>query len=309
MVLRQLHRLRLPRGRVAIRGRCRSQVGCPPSLGGSGLRGRAAPQQPRHRAGDRVVKPPATLYMGKVMHRRMFPVRYRFSYRVFSLLLDIDRLDDVARQSPLFSYNRFNLIGFYDRDHGPRDGTNLRVWIEGVLYEAGLPPAGRIELLCLPRVLGYVFNPLSLWFCYTAAGEPIAVLCEVHNTFGEAHSYLLSRGGKALSWPLKQSHQKHFHVSPFISMDALYRFCIYEPGERVAVVIRELQRHKPMLTATQFAQAKPFTTRSLLRATFSMPLMTLKVLVMIHWQALRIGVKGARVHRKPKHPPARQVSS
>jgi hypothetical protein len=243
------------------------------------------------------------------MHRRVFPVRYRFTYRVFSVLLDIDRLDVIARQSPLFSYNRFNLISFHDRDHGPRDGTNLRAWIDGALCEAGLPPAARIELLCFPRVLGYVFNPMSVWFCYTPAGEPIAVLCEVHNTFGEAHGYLLSNGNKALSWPVNQSHQKRLHVSPFISMDALYRFRIYEPGERLAVVIRELQRREPMLTAAQTGQAEPFTTQSLLRAIFSIPLMTLKVMAMIHWQALRIWLKGARVHRKPKHPPARQVSS
>ena len=125
------------------------------------------------------------------MHSRRFPVVYRFSYRVFSLLVDIDRLDEVGR-NPLFSINRFNLFSLYQRDHGARDGSAWRGWAETLLCDNGIDAAiGNIQLLCFPRILGYGFNPLSLWFCYDTAGNLLAAICEVRNTFGEHHHYLL----------------------------------------------------------------------------------------------------------------------
>jgi hypothetical protein len=250
------------------------------------------------------VNTPAWLYVGEVMHRRLFPVQYRFAYRVFSLLVDVDRLDEAARASPLFSHNRFNLVAFHDRDHGPRDGSPLRPWLEGTLRRFGIDlEGGRVELLCFPRVLGYVFNPLSIWYCHHRDGSLRAVLLEVSNTFGEWHGYVLHDRGGALDWPVRQSRSKVFHVSPFIDMAADYHFRLSEPGARLEVTIREYQHGEPMLTAAQVGEARGLDTRNLLAAFVRVPLLTFKVMALIHWQALKIWLKGARFHAKPTPPP------
>ncbi len=251
---------------------------------------------------------PARLYVGEVMHRRLFPVRYRFAYRVFSLLLDIDRLDEAAATTAVFSHNRFNVLSFHDADHGPRDGTPLRPWIDGVLARFGIDLAGGpVQLLCFPRVLGHVFNPLSVWYCRHRDGSLRAVLLEVSNTFGERHGYLLHEDGAALQWPLRQSRAKCFHVSPFVGMEADYQFRLGEPGERLEIGIREHQAQRLMLVAAQVAQARPFTTRHLLHAVAAIPLLTLKVMAMIHWQALKIWLGGAAFFPKPP-PPREEVT-
>lgn len=245
---------------------------------------------------------------GTVMHRRLFPVRYRFAYRVFSLLLDLDELPALDRRLRLFSHNRFNLLSFHDRDHGPRRDAPLRPWIETLLREQGIELAGGpVRLLCFPRVLGYVFNPLSLWYCHHADGSLRAVLCEVSNTFGEHHGYLLHEGGAPLADPLRQSRDKRFHVSPFISMEARYSFRISRPGERLAVVIHEHQRGRLMLTASLTGRLAPLTDGRLLAAALRIPLLTLKVMILIHWQALKIWLRGAPFHRKPP-PPEQEIT-
>jgi hypothetical protein len=254
------------------------------------------------------VNAPAWLYVGEVMHRRLFPVQYRFAYRVFSLLVDIDRLDEAARASRLFSHNRFNLVAFHDRDHGPRDGGPLRPWIDGVLRRFGVDlDGGEVALLCLPRVLGFVFNPLAIWYCRHRDGSLRAVLLEVSNTFGERHGYLLHEAGEPMAWPVRQARRKEFHVSPFVGMEAEYRFRLGEPTERLEVGIRELQGDRLMLVAAQVAERQPLTTASLARVLIAVPLQTLKVVAMIHWQALKIWRRGAPFHRKPA-PPAQEVS-
>lgn len=250
----------------------------------------------------------AVLFDGEVMHRRFFPVEYRFKYRIFSLLIDIDQLGSFSAQSRVLSRNRFNILSFHDRDHGPKDGTNLRHWIDNVLINAGVSyPSERVELLCMPRYLGFAFNPLSIWFCYRSGGDVHAILCEVRNTFGESHCYLLHKNGDMLHWPVKSIHKKHFHVSPFISMDAEYRFCVSPPMNSFAFGIREFQDDKCMLSAVQTGKRKPATTGNLLRSSILMPLMTIKVVLMIHWNALLIWAKGAKFHRKP-NPPETEVS-
>jgi hypothetical protein len=166
---------------------------------------------------------------------------------------------------------------------------------------------GRVELLCFPRVLGYGFNPLSIWYCRDAAGELRAVLCEVRNTFGEQHGYLLHEDGRVMDWPVRQSRSKRFHVSPFIGMNADYHFRLSEPADTVQVMIREYQDGDLMLAAAQVGAARPFTTRTLVRALAGLPLMTVKVMFLIHWQALKIWLKGAPFFRKPL-PPTQEVS-
>lgn len=248
------------------------------------------------------------LYVGEVMHRRLFPVRYRFAYRVFSVLLDIDRVDEAAAQTAVFSHNRFNLLSFHDADHGPRDGSALRPWLDGILARFGVAlEGGTVQLLCFPRVLGHVFNPLSVWYCWHRDGSLRAVLLEVANTFGERHGYLLHEHGAALNWPLRQSRDKCFHVSPFVGMAADYHFRLGEPGQRLEIGIREHQDGRLMLVAAQVAEAQPFTTTRLLRALVGIPLLTFKVVAMIHWQALKIWLGGATYFPKPP-PPREEVT-
>jgi DUF1365 family protein len=250
----------------------------------------------------------ALVYDARVMHRRLFPVRYRFVYRVFSLLIDIDRVEEAAQHSALFSSEGFNLLSFHVRDHGPRDGTALRPWVEQHLAARGIDLAGgRIRLLCFPRVLGYGFNPLSIWYCEHADGSLRAVLCEVKNTFGEQHGYLLHDGGAAMSWPVRDEQDKCFHVSPFISMEAHYQFRLSAPEEALQVVIHEYQHGHLMLAAAQTGQARRFDTPTLLRMALAVPFMTLKVMTLIHWQALKIWLKGAPFFRKPE-PPREEVT-
>lgn len=250
---------------------------------------------------------PAYVFPSTVMHSRRFPVRYRFSYRIFSFLLDIDRLEEASR-NPLFSFNRFNLFSLYQADHGARDGSPWRPWAEKVLQDNGIfSPISCIHLLCMPRILGYGFNPLSLWFCYAANGDLLAVICEVRNTFGEHHHYLLHQQGSALGPTVTGSKQKVFHVSPFVGMQARYAFFIHPPGDRLNILIHEYEDDKLMLVASQQGTRQPFNSGVLLRQFLSIPFVSLKVMTLIHWQALKIWLKGAKFFRKPA-PPTEEIT-
>ena len=243
------------------------------------------------------------IYLGKVMHRRMFPVRYHFVYRVFSMLVDIDQVDRLAASLRFFSHNRFNLFSFFDTDHGARDGRALRPWIDRILDTVGINLGeGRVMLFCFPRLLGYCFNPLSIWYCYNDDNQLCAILCEVKNTFKEQHCYLLHDNGLPMKWPVRKDHVKKFHVSPFISMDAEYRFRLSAPGKAMSAIIREYQNGKLMLVAAQLGSRHDMTDRMLIRLLLAMPFMTLMVIVHIHWQALKIWFKGAPFHTKPSPP-------
>ena len=243
------------------------------------------------------------IYVCEVMHRRTRPRAYEFRYRVFSLLLDIDRIDDTAKRLRLLSHNRFNLLTVRDRDHGPRDGSALRPWIDRQLAAAGLPDAGAdVRLLCMPRVLGYGFDPLSVWYCRDRTGTLRAVLYEVKNTFGDQHGYLMPVAANR-SGPVDHAFDKRFHVSPLIGMAARYRIRTEMPGETLAVLIREDDTDGEFLVATQTGTRAPLTDAALLRLFFAIPLMGLKVIAAIHWQAIRSLLRGVRFHRRPGPPP------
>lgn len=252
---------------------------------------------------------PHRLYLTQVMHRRLFPVRYRFVYRVFSLLLDLDALDTLGHSgSRWLSIGRFNLLSFHPADHGPRDGSPLRPWLDRLLGDHGIDLAGGpVKLLCFPRVLGVGFNPLSLWYCFHPDGGLRVVLAEVNNTFGEHHFYLLGRDRAPGDQPLRDAANKCFHVSPLIGMDAQYRFRLAVPDERLSVLIREYQDGRLMLVASQTGQGVPLNDRTLLRAWLRTPLATLKVVAAIHWQALKIWLRGAPFFPKPS-PPRNEVT-
>jgi len=243
----------------------------------------------------------AALYIGRVMHARLNPLRHRFQYRVFSLWLDVDRIAETARGLRLFAYNRFALFSFFDRDHGPRDGSQLRPWVERALRESGIaPPGGAIRLLCFPRVLGHVFNPLSIYFCYDQGNALRATVYEVRNTFGELHAYV----AQAIAGPggaIAQSAVKSFYVSPLIGMDANYDFRLKAPEEKLSFTIRESGPDGPLLVASHWADRVTLSDAQLFKAFFTHPLVTLKVVAAIHFEALRLLLKGARYHAHRPH--------
>jgi DUF1365 family protein len=239
----------------------------------------------------------ASLYVGEVMHARLKPIGHRFSYRVMSLLIDLDRLEAADRQSPLFGVNRAALYSFREADHGDRDGSPLRNYVQRRAAERGIDlTGGRVLLLCYPRLLGYTFNPLSVYFCYRAGGELALVIYEVRNTFGEIHPYVLPVQPDELSTAgVRQSQEKLFYVSPFIDMAMRYHFRVSPPKASVKLRILETDSCGPLLAATFNGRRRALDTAELLRAFFALPLVTLKIVAAIHWEALRLWAKGARL--------------
>ena len=243
----------------------------------------------------------AALYVGDVVHARLKPVGHRFSYRVMSLLIDLDRLEVADRQTPLFGVNRRALYSFHEADHGDRDGSSLRLYAQRCAAEHGIDlTGGRVLLLCYPRLFGYTFNPLSVYFCYTPDGEPALLIYEVRNTFGDIHAYVLpvTRGDISPAG-IRQTQDKRFYVSPFVEMAMRYHFRVMLPQGRVKLRILETNSEGPLLSATFNGQRRILTTRELLRSFFSLPLVTLKIIAAIHWEALRLWLKGVRLVPRP----------
>jgi DUF1365 family protein len=239
----------------------------------------------------------AALYVGDVMHARLKPVGHRFNYRVMSLLIDLDRLTEADRQSPLFGVNRAALYSFHEADHGKRDGSSLRGHVQRCAAERGIDlTGGRVLLLCYPRLLGYAFNPLSVYFCYRAGGELALLIYEVRNTFGEIHPYVLPVApGEISAAGVRQRQDKLFYVSPFVEMAMRYHFRILPPGKRVQLRILETDRSGPLLAATFNGSHRALNTKELSRAFCALPLVTIKIMAAIHWEALRLWLKGVRL--------------
>ena len=243
----------------------------------------------------------ASLYIGAVMHARLKPMGHRFTYEVMNTLIDLDRLAEADRMSRLFRVNRRGLFSFHERDHGPRDGTPLRAHVERLLRARGVDLAGgRVLLLCYPRLFGYVFNPLSVYYCYDADGALAALIYEVRNTFGDIHSYVLPVGAADTSEAgIRQVQDKTFYVSPFIGMGMRYHFRMLPPGDAVKIRILETDADGPLLAATFSGRRHDLTTRRLLTALLRLPLVTLKIMGAIHFEALRLWLKGARLYPRP----------
>jgi len=251
---------------------------------------------------------PAAFYVCRVAHRRRIAPHYRFVYRLFYVLWDVDQIDEALKPLRLFSRNRFNVLSFYDRDHGGRGAEPLRSWAERLLRDADIElHGGRIRLLALPRVFGFAFNPIALWYCDDASGRLRAVIAEVRNTFGERHCYLLaSKIGIA---PYQQTYEtdKCFHVSPFFDLIGRYCFTLTEPDVRLRVAIHETRAGVPILDATLAGERRALRDPAIVRQVLAMPWMTLKVVLGIHWEALKIWLRGGRYHAKPA-PPDREVT-
>ena len=244
----------------------------------------------------------SALYVGSVLHRRLRPRPHHFRYRAFWLLIDLDELPRLSESLRLFSHNKINLFSLHDADHGDGSSTPLSVQIERQLDAAGLDAGGgRICLLTMPRTFGCGFNPLSIYFCHRADGTLAALVYQVHNTFGERHSYVIPVQ-QATSGSLHQRCRKELHVSPFLDMNLNYEFRVTGPNDRLAVGIRASTPSGPLITAVLTGARKALTDRTLMRIGMAMPAVTAKVIAAIHWEALRLWLKGMRYRRKPAAP-------
>jgi DUF1365 family protein len=242
------------------------------------------------------------------MHRRVRPRVHVLRYRLFMLLLDLDEVDALAGGLRLFSRNGWNLFSFYDRDHGARGKEPLRAQVEARMRAAGLAPdGGPIRLLTMPRMLGFVFNPVSVYFCHRRGGALDAIIYEVNNTYGERHDYVLPVEDPS-AVPIRQRIGKNFHVSPFMGMEMDYAFRVVPPDARLGLAITGGDAEGPLITAAVSARRRELTDRALLGAFFAYPLMTLKVVGGILWEAARLWVKGVPTHAKPP-PPGHFMSS
>ncbi|MGJ3230465.1 MAG: DUF1365 domain-containing protein [Oceanicaulis sp.] len=243
---------------------------------------------------------PAWLYIGHTVHERRAPFLHRFKYRIASLLIDLDRIEEAGRASALFSTERFNLFSFFSRDHGARDGSNLKAWARARFEEAGIDGGdGPVRLLCAPRVAGYVFNPLSVYFAYGPDGGLKGVIYQVHNTFGDAHAYVAPAGGARRE---RQEAEKVFHVSPFFDVAGRYEFTLREPGEVFRLSILKQREDGPDLLATMAMKRRALNTANLAGLFGSQPFSTLKTISAIHFEALKLWMKGARYHSRPAPP-------
>jgi DUF1365 family protein len=246
--------------------------------------------------------PAAALLRGEVMHRRLRPVDNHFVYGVFFLRIPLTRLGSI--RGPLLSLDRWNLLSIHSRDYGARDGTQPLGWIRALLAREGLGAAdGEVWLHSFPRVLGYVFNPVSFWFCEDRAGRTRAILAEVSNTFGERHSYLLAHpDGRPIRSGETLAARKVFHVSPFCTVSGRYRFRFLAQGDRHIARIDYADDAGPLLLTSLSGRGAPLSSGAILRAVLRHPLMTFGVIARIHWQALKLWAKRVPIHAKPPLP-------
>lgn len=268
---------------------------------------------------------PVALYPGRTSHTRKAPFTHQLGYRTLSILIDVDRLDEAHRLCSAFSVERVNLFSFYRRDVGARTDTPLRPWAQAAFAQAGITlNGGRITLLCFPRVLGYVFNPLSMWFGYGPDGQLRGVIYEVHNTFGDAHAYVAPTPTSASksaptpaqaptmaqnSQPIRQHAAKIFHVSPFFADRGHYAFTLRPPHPDYRLTIDYSRDGTALLQAGHVARPTAMTTQNAWSCFLAQPLSTHKAIAGIHFEALRLWMKGAKYHPRPVPPVSVSVAS
>ena len=237
------------------------------------------------------------IYSGFVTHRRFKPKRHLFNYKTFSLLIDLSEIENLEKKIKFFSYNKFNILSFYNVDHGPRDGSSLIDWVKKNLRDAQINIGlGSIKLLCYPRFFGYVFNPLSIFYCYDENLRLKAILYEVKNTFNEQHTYVFP--ASTSSNLILHKCNKKFYVSPFMEMKTFYNFRLLNPGKILNVFIKQSDNRGTLLTACQVGKRIEITNKNLLYQFLRHPLMSFKVIAAIHFEALRLWLKGVKFVKK-----------
>jgi uncharacterized protein len=245
------------------------------------------------------------IYCGNVVHKRVRPKPHALDYRVFSFLLDLDEIAPLAKRLRLFSYNTWNVFSFYDRDHGAGDRKSIIEIARVALDEAGLPSEGRrIFLLSYPRIFGYVFNPLSVFFVYAPAGDLETLIYEVNNTFGERTSYVVSAGARQADGVYVQSCGKDMYVSPFAAGHGRYGFVVKDPDDEVIVGVNFSDGDGPLIKTHFRGQRSELSDASLLKLLVQYPLFTLKVIVAIHYEAAKLWLKGVPLterHVSPRY--------
>lgn len=234
------------------------------------------------------------IYNGEVNHTRFKPVKHFLNYKTFSLFIDLDEIEQLDKSISIFSHNKFNIFSFYNKDHGDRDGNCLKKWVISNLKKYKIEGnISKIKILCYPRIFGYVFNPLSIFYCYEN-DKLKSIFYEVKNTFNEQHTYIFKiKDGEEI----KQKCKKKFYVSPFMDMETFYNFKLIDPNQRLSVMIKQTDAEGTVLTATQTGYKKEFNFKQLLINFFKYPLMTLKIISSIHFEALLLWKKGA-IYRK-----------
>ncbi len=239
----------------------------------------------------------SSIYNGSVVHKRFKPKKHFFKYKVFSLFLDLSELKELNNNLNFFSLNKFNLISFYEKDHGERDGSSLLDWVKNNLRSNSISTDNiKVKLLCYPRILGYVFNPLSIFFVYDNDENLISILYEVKNTFGEQHTYVFKIDGE--NKLIQNNCSKKFHVSPFIEMDCNYFFKILNPGDKLSVIIDQYDQEGKILFASQDGIRSDLTNKNLMNSYLKHPLMTFKIISAIHFEAFKLWVKGIKFVKK-----------
>ena len=239
----------------------------------------------------------SSIYNGKVIHKRFKPKEHFFKYSVFSLLIDLSELNQLDKEIKFFSFNKFNLISFYEKDHGSRDGSSLVAWVKKNLEANNIHFKDvKIKLLCYPRIFGYVFNPLSVFFIYNSNEKLISILYEVKNTFGEQHTYIFKVEDDVKLF--QHNCSKKFHVSPFIEMDCNYFFRILKPEDKMSVIIDQYQANEKILYASQDGKRVDFNSKELLKSYLKHPLMTFKIISAIHFEAFKLWTKGIKFIKK-----------
>ena len=237
------------------------------------------------------------IYNGEVNHTRFKPVKHFLNYKTFSLFIDLDEIEQLDKSISIFSYNKFNIFSFYNKDHGDRDGNCLKKWVISNLQKYKIEGnISKIKILCYPRIFGYVFNPLSIFYCYEN-DKLKSIFYEVKNTFNEQHTYIFKiKDGEEI----KQKCKKKFYVSPFMDMETFYNFKLIDPNQRLSVMIKQTDAEGTVLTATQTGYKKEFNFKQLLINFFRYPLMTLKIISSIHFEALLLWKKGAIYRKRDK---------
>jgi len=237
------------------------------------------------------------IYNGEVNHTRFKPVKHFLNYKTFSLFIDLDEIEQLDKSISIFSHNKFNIFSFYNKDHGDRDGNCLKKWVISNLQKYKIEGnISKIKILCYPRIFGYVFNPLSIFYCYEN-DKLKSIFYEVKNTFNEQHTYIFNiKDGEEI----KQKCKKKFYVSPFMDMETFYNFKLIDPNQRLSVMIKQTDAEGTVLTATQTGDKKEFNFRQLLINFFKYPLMTLKIISSIHFEALLLWKKGAIYRKRDK---------